>query len=355
MTNRDQYHLRGQVQTCQIQRIWHSTGPGSKEGSDATSLEFRPDGLLAHQHHRNPDGSEWTTTHDYDQAGRLSCLRNESSAGQANLTFHEYDGTGRLARVFTRPDGTNEETVETYEYDGEARKTKTRLADPRISGYNVEGSDTAYASKGTAKVVTRYNQHDQPSESLFQDQSGRLLSRVDFRYDNDGNLIEETQTHIAAAMPSGLTQEATAVHLEAVRALIGPIHQLHTYDQQGYRVQTRMRIGQLNDETITRAYNDHGDEIEVISESVSRGYNLDGEGRISEVPSEGRATHSQTMFRYDYDARANWTVKAVESPTGELSVIERRAITYFNGAHSESPGDPVHSPQGPARDPKSHP
>jgi YD repeat-containing protein len=279
-----------------------------------TSLEFRPDGQLAHQHHRNPDGSEWTTTYEYNPADRLFCIRNESSAGQVNLTFHEYDAVGRLTRVFTRPHGTSEHTLETYEYDSEGRKSKTRLADPRIHAWGVEGSNTVYPSKGAAKVVTSYNHRDQPAELLFQDQSGGLLSRVDFQYDLDGNLIEETQTD-SAAIPSGLTQEATAAHLEAVRALIGPIHKVHT----------------------------------------SRGYNLDDEGRVSEVPSEERVTRSETVFRYEYDARGNWTMKAIQSPGAELSTIESRTITYFNAAQNETPGDPIRSPQGPASAPKIHP
>ncbi len=319
-----------------------------------TSLEFRPDGQLAHQHHRNPDGSEWTTTYEYNPADRLFCIRNESSAGQVNLTFHEYDAVGRLTRVFTRPHGTSEHTLETYEYDSEGRKSKTRLADPRIHAWGVEGSNTVYPSKGAAKVVTSYNHRDQPAELLFQDQSGGLLSRVDFQYDLDGNLIEETQTD-SAAIPSGLTQEATAAHLEAVRALIGPIHKVHTYDQQGHRVHTRIRIGQLSNETTSRTYNDHGDEIEVICESISRGYNLDDEGRVSEVPSEERVTRSETVFRYEYDARGNWTMKAIQSPGAELSTIESRTITYFNAAQNETPGDPIRSPQGPASAPKIHP
>jgi hypothetical protein len=351
MTNRDQYHLRGPVYTCHIQRIRPSTAPEGNERSDATSLEFRADGHLARRHHRNPDGSEWTTTYEHNTKDHLFCIRNESSAGQANLTFHEYDATGRLGRVFTRLDGTNEETLETYEYDSEGRKSKTRLADPRIHAWGVEGSNTVYPSKGAAKVVTRYNHRDQPAELLFQDQSGGLLSRVDFQYDLDGNLIEETQTDSAAAIPSGLKQEATAAHLEAVRSLIGPIQQLHTYNQQGRRVHTRLRMGQLSDETTSRTYNNYGDEIEVVSESISRGYNLDDEGRISEVPSEGRANRSETVFRYDYDARGNWTVKAIQSPSGELSIIERRTITYFNGVHSEIPADPLRSPPDPAPGP----
>jgi YD repeat-containing protein len=355
MTTRDQYHLRGPVHSCQIQRIWHATGTEANERTNTTSLEFRPDGLLAHQLHHNPDGSEWTTTYNYDQAGRLQHISTENSAGPVSLAFHEYDDAGRLARIFTRPDGTNEHNLETYEYDAEGCKSQTRLVDPRVHGVAVQGSDTAYPSRGAAKVVTRYNQRDQPNESLFQDQSGRLLSRVDFRYDNDGNLIEETQTHIATAMPPELAQEGTAAQLEAARAMFGSVHQLHTYDQQGRRVRTRVRIGPLSDEITNRTYNEHGDEVEVINESIQRGYNLDEEGRISETPTEERVTRSETLFRYDYDAPGNWTTKAIQSPGGELSTIERRTISYFNEDHNETPGDPIRSPQGPAHDPKIHP
>ena len=140
-----------------------------------------------------------------------------------------------------------------------------------------------------------------------------------------------------------------------MQALIGSVHQLHTYDQQGHRVHTRMRMGQLSDETTSTTYNEHGDEVEVINESIQRGYNRDEDGRISETLADERMTRSESQFRYDYDARGNWTMKAVQSPGGEPSTIEHRTITYFSGDHNETPADPTRSPQGPARDPKIHP
>jgi YD repeat-containing protein len=88
VTDRDRWGLRGPVHTCRIQRTGYlrRCGPNSSEGdaceteerTDVTSLQFRPDGFLAVQRHQNPDGSEWTTTNEYDDAGRLTSMRNEN-------------------------------------------------------------------------------------------------------------------------------------------------------------------------------------------------------------------------------------------------------------------------------------
>jgi hypothetical protein len=236
--------------------------------------------------------------------------------------------------VVNRSNGGEDRTAETYQYDAAGMKTKIIHVDPAqhppITGWGVEGLDTAYPAKGAANVSTRYNQREQPAELLFHDPAGRLLSRVDFRYDRDGNLVEEAQTDIAGAMLAEMGASMSEAQLEAVRKLFGGSFQLHRYDEQGRRVGTRRRIGQLSEENDTMPYNEHGDRIEAISVSTARGYNLDDEGQISEAPSEERSNRSETLFRYDYDARGNWVRKTIESRAGELFNVEHRTIDYFD-------------------------
>jgi YD repeat-containing protein len=74
-------------------------------------LEFRADGALARRSHHNPDGSEWTTTYEYNDAGRLTAACSENGGGLVDLQFYEYDTPGRLIRVFARPQGGGDRIV----------------------------------------------------------------------------------------------------------------------------------------------------------------------------------------------------------------------------------------------------
>src|SRR5215469_1818565 len=106
----------------------HADTCDTEERGDATTVDFRLDGNLSRRSHHNPDGSEWISTCEYDDRGRLTQMRTETAGGVAKLRFYEYDNAGRLLRVFARNrDG--DHTVETYEYDPSGRKSKTLHVD----------------------------------------------------------------------------------------------------------------------------------------------------------------------------------------------------------------------------------
>jgi hypothetical protein len=349
MTDRDRWGLRGPVHVCRLRRTWYSRRCDAKaceaeEGGDTTEVEFRADGSLGRRWHHNPDGSEWTSTYEYDDLGRLRTLRTEDAAGVANVQFYEYDTAGRLARVMARPKDGGDRIVESYEYDAAGRKKKTAYVELTTQqpntcyGWAVEGTDSIYSAPGAATLSTLYNDRDQPAELLFCDAAGRPLSRVEFRYDDVGNLIEEAQTNLTEALPSEMLKSLNQAQLEAVRALLGAAGQatrrIHSYDEHGRRVETRWRMGLLAGERKTVAYNDRGDPVEEVSEHDRRGYAIDDEGRLSDTPTRGSVSCSQARFRYDYDAHSNWLTKTVESRGGPdrdftLSSVERRAIEYF--------------------------
>jgi hypothetical protein len=183
-----------------------------------------------------------------------------------------------------------------------------------------------------------YNRHDQPTDLLFYDVEGRLLSRVEFRYDQDGNLVEEAQTKVAEMLPPEMLASMNQAQLETVRGLLGadgePIRRMHRYNEQGQRTETRWRVGSLAEYRTTAAYNDHGDQIETIFEHRAREYSLDDEGRLSDAPTSERVSRSEARFRYDYDRHGNWVMQTVESRAGTdqdftLSSVERRTLGYF--------------------------
>jgi len=349
MTDRERWDLRGPVRTCRLQRTWYSRRCGAKTceseaGGDTTEVEFRADGFLARRWHHNPDGSEWTSTYEYDDAGRLTTLGVENAAGLANVQFYEYDTAGRLVRIIARPRDGGDRIAESYEYDAAGRKKKvvyvelTSQQPDTWCGWGVEGTDSIYSAPGAATLTTLYNERDQPAELLFCDAAGRPLRRVEFRYDNAGNLIEEAQTNVTETLPSEMLRSLNQAQLETVRTVLGTagesIRRNHSYDEQGRRVETRWRIGRLGDERKTVAYNDHGDPVEEVFEHDRREYAMDDKGRLSDTPTRTSANRSQARLRYDYDAHSNWVKKTVESRGGPdrdftLSSVERRAIEYF--------------------------
>jgi hypothetical protein len=347
-TDRGGWSLRGPVHICQISRTWYSRQCGAdtcetEERSEITNLEFLASGSLAKRFHHNPDGSEWTTTYNYDDTGKLTARGSENSAGPVDVQSCEYSTAGQLVRVIARPNGNGDRITESYDYDTAGRKMKTVYIDlPALRPdthylMGVEGSDSSYGAPGAATVTTMYNQREQPIDLHFYDEAGRLLSRVEFKYDRDANLVEEAQTK-SGEMFSGTFAGMNEAQLETVRALLGaggePITRMHRYDELGRRVETRSRIDPLSEDKTTRAYNDHGDQIEEISEHNQRDYGIDDDGRLSDSPTSERLTRSEACFRYDYDAFGNWVTKTIESRAGmdkdfTVSSLERRTIGYF--------------------------
>lgn len=348
MTIRDRRGLRGPVQSCRLERTWLSRRCGAdtcetEEHADVSDVEFRADGSLAREWHRSPDGSDWTTTFEYDHAGRLLTVRLENAAGLVGFQVYEYDTTGRLARLIARDKDGGERVAETYAYDIAGRKKKTLYVDlatqrPNThTAWGVEGSDSAYSAPGAATLTTVYDEREQPTELLFHEVQGRLLSRVEFRYDEGGHLVEEAQSRAEETLPRELVAELNAEQLATVRKLFGatePIRQLHRYDEQGRRTETRSQLGPLGGHRKTVAYNDHGDQIEEVSECETREYAIDDQGRLSDSSTKESVTRSEARFRYNYDTRGNWVEKVIEGRGGmdqdfAVSSIERRLLAYY--------------------------
>jgi hypothetical protein len=348
MTIRDRWDLRGPVHSCRLERTWFSRRCGAEacateEHADTSIVELRPDGSLARQWHRNPDGSEWTATFQYDQTGRLLNVQTENSSGLVSVQIYEYDTSGRLARLIARDKEGGERVAETYAYDLAGRKKKTLyvdLATPRPDTHTlwgVEGSDSCYSAPGAATLTTVYDEREHPTELLFHDVQGRLLSRVEFRYDEGGHLVEEAQWRAGETLPPELLAKLNAEQLETVRTLFGaaePIRQLHRYDEQGRRSETRSQLGPLGKHRKTMAYNDHGDQSEEVSEDETRQYGIDEQGRLAERSTKESVRRAEARFRYKYDTHGNWVEKVIEGRGGvdqefTVSSMERRLLAYY--------------------------
>ena len=349
MPDRDHWELRGPVRSLDLQRTWRYWKRGSgesdacelTENGDHSTVEFRPDGSISRRWHRNWDGSEWTTVHTYDDAGRLIGIRNESSSGQSHFQVSEHDHAGRLKRQLSRDAAGHERTVETYSYDADGRKTKTHFVDlaaqhPNTNySWGIEGSKAFYSAPNTARVTTAYDHAGRPKVVLFHDAAGALVSQLDLLYDESGHLIEESQTHVESPF-SSFEEQLNPAQREALRGLLsGPIaRRVHRYDALGRCVETHSTtFGRLGNHRETMDYNQHGDVIAQTSEDENREYGFDDEGRLADRPATQH--RSEARFLYEYDALGNWTSKITETRSHEnqdfsVTSTERRTLTYFD-------------------------
>lgn len=239
-------------------------------------------------------------------------------------------------RQFSRDASGVEHRVDTYSYDPAGRMTKIHDA-PRVSGnygYSFDGK-TFHFGPDAATITTLHDAAGRPTEMLFHDSSGALVSRVDFQYDDAGNVIEETQSHTVSPF-AGAFSKLTPEHRESLQtALAGPMSRSrHRYNPLGQRIETqRSLFGLLSSELITMEYNQHGDLIAQTSRDESREFGLDEQGQFVERP--GLRTYSETRFVYEYDSRGNWTSKITQGRSDDHSDFspphqsERRTIAYF--------------------------
>jgi hypothetical protein len=172
-----------------------------------------------------------------------------------SLNVYEYDAVGRLVRVIVRSANGGDRTAESYEYDTDGRKKKTLYVDvahqrPNTQyAWGAEGTDSCYSAPATATLTTLYNEREQPTHLLFYDATDRLLSRVEFSYDANANLIQEAQTNTVDTLPPEMLTTMNPAQLETVRAMLGaagePVRRMHRYDGNGRRIETRTRMGLL--------------------------------------------------------------------------------------------------------------
>jgi hypothetical protein len=150
--------------------------------------------------------------------------------------------------------------------------------------------------------------------------------------------VEEAQTNVAQTLPAEMLTSLTPGQLKTMLALTDgagePIRRMHSYNDQGRRVETRFKIGPLSEDRKELVYNAYGDQVEELSDHRSREYNVDDEGRLADAPSKERLSRSEARFSYDYDALGNWVKKTIESRSDmeqpfTLSSIEQRTISYY--------------------------
>ena len=84
-----------------------------------------------------------------------------------------------------------------------------------------------------------YDEHGRPIEHLFHDSGGELITRIDFRHDEHGNLIEEVCGQ--QKLPPEMIVDISPEQLEAIRMLF-TFRRHHRYDEQDRRIETSSNI-----------------------------------------------------------------------------------------------------------------
>ncbi len=326
MVSREHWDLRGPVKSCVLRRRWYL----GEEQSDTTILEFRRDGACERRWNRDPRGSEWSNVYEYDGSGRLIVATSEGPHGWRDTRVYEYDSAGRISRILARDAEGRGRVAETYSYDAAGLKTHTRHLESDICAnvfWAVEGTDACFAARGAVAITTLFDAHDRPVTALFIDQADHIVNRVNLRYDEAGNLIEE----------QGIKETDEPLLLELTRlpgASDGSTRRFFRYDERGRRIEIVAPSGPLGVHRKVIAYNEQGDKSRVISTDQDREYEIDEEGHISNVPIRVDVHESWTRFRYHYDAQGNWVEQLIEGRSDAakewvVDNITHRTIAYF--------------------------
>ena len=327
----DQYKVRGPVATLRTEHAeWDLAREQWQPARGVVLTSFRTDGQLSSRDFHNPDGSIVRTRWVYDEAGRLAESNVQLGDGPIEKrTMYFYDDAGRHVRtVQVIHDGTRRES-EICTYDAAGRKTKVRFLDfagRPVAGYGVEGSEGAYPAPGATTMTTSYDERNFPSQVVFLDANGDVVTQVTFVRDGAGRVLSE-EVHLGGgSLFLEALEKTQPEERERTVALIekawGDWSSMNAYDTQGRMVERLRRMGTLGEERTTSRYEDRDDPIEETTEHRNREAGLDESGVVQYTPDKVSVTHGR--FEYVYDAQGNWTERVVSRGN-----IVRRAITYY--------------------------
>lgn len=154
----------------------------------------------------NEDETESMCDAEYSVDGRLLVWRGRIDGGSRVERVYSYDGAGRVIGIT----GGGAYGTDEIRYDEHGRKTLVRTVPPRPDrqgsalgvGAMFEATEEDGWLVGGGTVTTRYNENDQPFETLVRDAHGELLTRIKHTYDAQGRLIDETLVREVSSSPN---------------------------------------------------------------------------------------------------------------------------------------------------------
>jgi hypothetical protein len=267
------------------------------------------------------------------EAAWLAVSQFPRSGGSRVEHVYSYDGMGRLISMTS----SRADVTDVFHYDEQGKKTRVRTIAARpgdpVTTITVdipfEAVEGGFLLNDGGSVTTRYNDDDQPTESLVYDAQGELLTKIVRHYAN-GRLINETLAREAFEFPGELRDQLSEEQRRAFRAQMKAALSQHDvfknmersyfYDDEGRVIQRLKRMGNLNqDETIT--YNEHGDEAVTVT---VRSGSLDP--RMPDLDNE----RSEVNYLYEYDSHGNWTERTTTNSHGMSDPnTQRRTLAYY--------------------------
>ena len=335
--HREEYGLRGQVQSVRIQsaRIEEK----AEKLLFSQSLNFDQEGRLLEQIDGNPDGSLWSTIYNYSNSGRLMAMRSYDASGVLNGEWtYFYDDDGRLKAEHYLTQYGEVRTPTTYAYDSEGKKTKIQeydFAEESNVLIGIEGTQTSVTAGDARRVETTYDSRGAAIRVNIFNSEGDLVRRVEIKRDVLGNPLEETQyvgdvfrfsscgTDSCSLENLGPLNEEQQAELAEVARLFSPGTAMsthtHRYDTAGRLVESELTMLGMTANRQTFTY----DEFDNKSEEVS--YGEDGK------------LESKTIFTREYDGYGNWTEELISTASSwdaEFSLstpaqVTHRVITYW--------------------------
>jgi hypothetical protein len=285
------------------------------------------------------DDTESMSETEYAADGRLLVWRGRTFVGSVGSRVKEwvcsYDRMGRLISITSG----GADVTDEFHYDEQGKKTRVRTVPPKPGHervtMSVEGmfevTEEGYCLNGGGSVTTRYNDDDQPIESLVRDADGELLVQIVHNY-ADGRLVSETLIQEAFELPGQLRERFSEEQRRAFRAQskkalsqlgLNGMERSYGYDDWGRVIRRLMRMGNFHQDTST-TYNEHGDEagtVRIQSGSLDpRQPHLDNE----------RSERSEIRYLYQYDSHGNWTERTTTRSHGSGDPnTHRRTLAYY--------------------------
>jgi hypothetical protein len=291
LSDRERASLRGPVKTC--------SDLIGKE-IDSINTDYSTDGRMLRRWLRvRVSGGfkcgslepSWTDQFHYDEQGRKTRVRTISQT-QALLILME-------AQSQTQP-GLIPILIPMLE----SRMFEVAVAIGSAINFNHGGT-----------VATRYNENDQPIESLIHNANGELLTKINQNYKN-GRLISETGRQMQQERFPKNEQERKrmAERKEFLDQLQGlGMECSYTYDADDRVIRRLMQMGNLKEDE-SKTYNEQGDEDWTLTIG------------FGDVRSEFR-------YLYQYDSHGNWTerTKINTDQPGDPNT-KRRTLSYYGSS-----------------------
>jgi hypothetical protein len=165
-------------------------------------------------------------------------------------------------------------------------------------------------------VTTRYNENDQPIESLIRNANGELLTKINQNYKN-GRLISETGRQMQERFPEN---EQERKEMAMRRAFLDQLQSLgmecsYTYDADDRVIRRLTQMGNRKEDE-SKTYNEQGDED----------WTLMIQSGIDDERSEFR-------YLYQYDSHGNWTERTtINTDQPDNPKTQRRTLSYYGSS-----------------------